>query len=604
MNLRELTQEVNSALDYNPDLAAYKDQVARVVNRHYLQISSQYPWLFMQKLYRITLRKDIASKTTTEDDGSITNNNVLQVGRTDTWDSHWEVRFVGNEESFPTLEMLGNYLIVNDTTVGSNSFIKRNNSLAHGGAGDEYMITGIFNVNTHTTGFEEEAGGRRGTDDKDFPDHMQPNQTSGIVLDRPIMDPSTVEAGGQGVDEKLYYSDWTIEFRRYWLPSDCIEVLGIMDRGLKTTVHRESSNTTTTSQKTAPKHGRIMFLDNLKEEYLFLDRENSGDPVIAVEGESFFVDPPPAGPRLRTLTSSDWTSLGLPSASTIGSRLGFDEGDTLEYCYTFVYAGVESPPSPVTSIKIEKPSIGGSSTGFGITIYGLIDTTGLSKISGLFNDGTNTGMIKRIYRRRVGDKVSPHHQGFERWHHIGDVLGKDGSSHNGSSSGIRGVVVDSGWKTDQTGASEPTTANTPKVLGWPMNEKTRQMYWTYHDSEMHKLNVLDEGGPRQSIRVYRPPSEDMDVEIRYVSRPKRLVADADTPAWPPQYHHVLVYKSLADICLQHGMTTQSQLYERKGEDLLDRMRQKYLDRANRKYIRGGFDRTVYSGERWGTPTKV
>ena len=46
MNLKELTQEVNTALDYNPDLSAYKDQVARVLNRHYLQISSQYPWLF------------------------------------------------------------------------------------------------------------------------------------------------------------------------------------------------------------------------------------------------------------------------------------------------------------------------------------------------------------------------------------------------------------------------------------------------------------------------------------------------------------------------------------------------------------------------------
>ena len=333
---------------------------------------------------------------------------------------------------------------------------------------------------------------------------------------------------------------------------------------------------------------------------MFLDRDNSGDPVVAIEGESFFVDPPPAGPRLKTLTSSDWTSL---LGSTLTTRLGFEKGDTLEYCYTFIYAGVESPPSPVTSIKLDIPE-GSFGTDCGVTLYGLIDTTGLSKINAAFNDGTNTGMIKRIYRRRVGDNVSPHHQGFERWHHIGDVLGKDGASHNGRHDLIRGVVVDSGWKTDQVGSSEPTTASAPKVLGWPMNEKTRSMYWTYHDGEMHKLNVLDEGGPRQSIRVYRPPSEDMDVEIRYVSRPRRLVADADTPAWPPQYHHLLVYKSLADICLQHGMTTQSQLYERKGEDLLDRMRQKYLDRSNRKYIRGGFDRTVYSGERWGTPTKV
>ena len=38
VNLKELRQEVNAALDYNPDLAQYRDIVARVLNRHYLQI--------------------------------------------------------------------------------------------------------------------------------------------------------------------------------------------------------------------------------------------------------------------------------------------------------------------------------------------------------------------------------------------------------------------------------------------------------------------------------------------------------------------------------------------------------------------------------------
>ena len=45
MNLLELREEINSALDYNPDLKQYRDMTARVLNRHYLQISTQYPWL-------------------------------------------------------------------------------------------------------------------------------------------------------------------------------------------------------------------------------------------------------------------------------------------------------------------------------------------------------------------------------------------------------------------------------------------------------------------------------------------------------------------------------------------------------------------------------
>jgi len=89
-----------------------------------------------------------------------------------------------------------------------------------------------------------------------------------------------------------------------------------------------------------------------------------------------------------------------------------------------------------------------------------------------------------------------------------------------------------------------------------------------------------------------------------LSRPKRLVADSDAPEWPVQYHHLLVYMALADICLQHGMNTQAQLYDRKSTELLDRMKQKYLSRTNRKYIRRGFDRVLFAGERFGVPTKV
>ena len=579
MNLRELTQEVNSALDYNPDLAAYKDQVARVLNRHYLQISSQYPWLFMQKLHRLTLRKDITGAETTK---------LLKVGRSNTYSTHYEGLFGGTSEEFATPEMLGNYLVINDTNIAQTR-----TAAGHGGHGTEYVITGIFSAQSDTAGFTTDSTDK-GTDEKDWPDAFQPGTSSGIVVDRPIIDRST-GAGGT-LNTAVDFSDWKIEFRRYWLPSDCVEVLGIMDRGLTTPVHSESSDSTSTSTNTAPNKGRIMFLDSLKEEYLYLDRDNSGDPVIAMEGESFFVEPPPAAPLVASFSEDDWTTT-YGGAGSPSQRLGFAAKSVYEYCYTFVYAGVESPPSPVVSIT--HPDEGDHA----VKLYGLIDTQGLTTISDSLLDA-GTGMIKRIYRRKVGSRVSPRHHGFERWHHIGDLYGDEGSSEDGTSSSNGGYVVDSGWKTASTAAAEPDSASDPKVIGWPQSSRTNNKYWTYHDSELHKLRVLDESGPRQSIQVYRPPSEDMDVEIRYVSRPTRLVADADTPAWPPQYHHVLVYKSLADICLQHGMTSQSQLYERKGEDLLDRMKQKYLARANRKYVRRGFDRTVFAGERWGTPSKI
>ena len=103
--------------------------------------------------------------------------------------------------------------------------------------------------------------------------------------------------------------------------------------------------------------------------------------------------------------------------------------------------------------------------------------------------------------------------------------------------------------------------------------------------------------------MYRRPSQDMDIDVRYLHRPRRLVADADTPEWPPQFHHLLVYKTLQDITMQHGMTSHSQLYEKRAKELLDRMRQKHLSRPDRLYVRSGFDRPIYERERWGVPTK-
>ena len=188
-------------------------------------------------------------------------------------------------------------------------------------------------------------------------------------------------------------------------------------------------------------------------------------------------------------------------------------------------------------------------------------------------------------------------QGYQRWLHIGDHF-------------TDGYVIDIGKKQEEFAATATEIdftdemEETAPILGFPQSHFLKSGQWTYHDGELSKVKVLDESGPRQTIKVYRPPSEDMNVEIRYLARPKRLVADADTPEWPVQYHHLLVYMALADICLQHGMSTQAQLYERKSTELLDRMKQKYLSRTNRKYIRRGFDRTLFAGERFGVPTKV
>lgn len=599
MNLKELTEEVNSALDYNPDLEAYKSQVARVINRHYLQCSSQYNWLFRQKRVPLTLRADIVGDATT---------NKISVGNPiDSFDASNVIHFEGTADTLPTYEMLGNPLIIQD-----NDTFTSKTSISHGASEREFTITGIFDVDSLSgTSRDYGASGRYGgTGSPEWPDGYQPGDFSGVVLDRPIIDPSTDD--DSTLTTKDFYTDWKIEFRQYYLPSDCVEVLGIVDRGLKTPVHTQSTDASgtmsiTTSVNTAPDRGRLIFIDSSKEEHLYLDRDSTGDPVIGIEGMPRSLTPPMVPPIITAINSSEASvDPSLKLAKLIA-------GDTYEYCYTFVYAGMESPPSPVSKITLPKEgrfyacdiqseSVEGDFRRDGT--YGRTesktDARGSFPSSGDIKRRMN-GRVKRFYRRKVmepGDTTSPAFQGYQRWLHIGDHF-TDGSVLD---IGAKQPIFGPAGSPDLTFPDEFTVGR--PVLGWPQAEFLKNGFWTYHDGELSKLKVLDESGPRQTIRVYRPPSQDMDVEIRYLSRPRRLVADSDTPEWPVQYHHLLVYMALADICLQHGMSTQSQLYERKSEELLDRMKQKYLSRTNRKYIRRGFDRIVFAGERFGVPTKV
>ena len=587
MNLKDITEEINSALDYNPDLEAYKSQVARVVNRHYLQISSQYNWLFRQKRVPLTLRADITGNSTT---------NKISVGNaSDSFDASNVITFEGTADTLPTYEMLGNQLVIKD-----NDTYTTRTSISHGASEREFTITGIFDVGTSTSDYG--ASGRYGgTGSPEWPDGYQPGDHSGIVLDRPIIDPST--ASSTALNVKAYYTEWAIEFRQYYLPSDCVEVLGMVDRGLKTPVHSESSSSITTSVNTAPDRGRLIFIDSAKEEHLYLDRDSTGDPVIGIEGMPRSLTPPMVPPQITTFAGGegDYKHARLFS------------GDTYEYCYTFVFAGIESAPSPVTRIElpteaqfyacdIMSESVEGDFRRDGA--YGRTESATDSRGSDLADANVKrrmNGRVKRFYRRKVmapGDSASTDFQGYQRWLHIGDHF-TDGSvldiGRKQSTFGVAG--------SPSSGFPEDFTSTRP-TLGWPQAEFLQNGFWTYHDGELSKLKVLEETGPRQTIRVYRPPSKDMDLEIRYLSRPSRLVADSDTPEWPVQYHHLLVYMALADICLQHGMTTQGSVYERKSKDLLDRMKQKYLSRTNRKYIRRGFDRVVFAGERFGVPTKV
>lgn len=438
MNFKELREEVNSALDYNPDLAAYRDQVSRVLNRHYIRISTQYPWLFLQKT------DDMNLKAKVEGSAGVTaavaaSNNRLVTGSGTSFDASWE----------------GQTFII---------------------GGEEYTIG---KVSSTTVMY--------------------------VTPDVPTTGATT---------------SWSVEFRRYALPSLCSEILGIMSR--------------------ADDRGRLMFIDRRKEEGHYLDRDTTGDPILFIEDEHLMARAPIEAPTLAVATSSGATGTALKNSNEY------------EYCYTFDFEGIEGPPSlaaTATTAATGDPQI---------TVSGIENTRWFDPSAAAL---VNSGKEKHLYRR---DKTNS-----GRWVRIATL----GSQHVG--------FVDDEMFIGNSGESQKLDVYN-------------------HDDYI----VLSSHQPIQYIRAWYTASADIAVEIRFSSSVRRMQSDSDVPEWPVQYHHLLVYKSLEDICLKHGMIGQSQLYERRATEMLRAMKDKWLARRARQFVRRGFDDNLFQTERWGTPSKA
>lgn len=442
MNFKELRQEVNSALDYNPDLAAYRDQVSRVVNRHYIRISAQYPWLFLQKA------EDMNLKAKVEGSAGVTaavaaGNNRLVVGVNTTFDASWE----------------GQTFII---------------------GGDEYTIGKV------TT-------------------------TTAMYVTQEI--PTTTAT-----------TSWSVEFRRYALPTQCSEILGIMSR--------------------ADDRGRLMFIDRRKEEEHYLDRDTTGDPILFIEDDHMTTRAPIEAPNLTVGTAS------------VSPTTALKNSNEYEYCYTFDFEGIESPPSLVATATT-------NSTGNPqITVDRLEDTQWWDSDTGAGSGAlVLSGKYKNLYRR---DKTNS-----GRWVRIASLT-----------SALKGFTDDE------------------ILIG---NSGETGKLDVYNHDDYFTLYSLQ---PVQHIRAWYTAGTDIAVEIRYAAAVQRMQADFDVPEWPTQYHHLLVYKSLEDICMQHGMIGQSQLYERRSREMLRAMKDKWLARQARQFIRRGFDDKLFQSERWGTPSKA
>ena len=147
---------------------------------------------------------------------------------------------------------------------------------------------------------------------------------------------------------------FSITFPRIPLPSDCIEIMGLTDR--------ENDR------------GRLLYVNRKREENAYLDRDNTGEPSVAVDDE-FILDEPP---RLNPTAATDATNGDLLTSTTYAYR------------YTIYREGRESPPS----LAIQASTVG---TNESIKVSNMDDTRWRNS-SGVLAD---SGIAKFLYRRDV-----------------------------------------------------------------------------------------------------------------------------------------------------------------------------------------------------------
>jgi hypothetical protein len=314
MNVAEIRQRIFDQMDYFPDLQQYRDSVVRRINERYQEINDTAHWLFLQKEHPLQLRKDIIATTATYfNSGVRANPQYIQVDSTNP-----RLIYSPDLTDANTYDLTYLPTLIADGVPSSNvNFTYEMQGALLLVGNNKYRIVGIKNER--------------------------------------VMFVEPLDGAGELDNTIAQTKDFTIQFDRYRMPQDCIEVLGFTDRD--------------------DDRGRLLYIDRRREEFAYLDRDNKGDPSTAID-DDFVLDEPPLNTPTATATTS-------ASGDLIG-------GNKYEYKYTIWREGRESPPSLKVQVTL-------GATDNAVDLANIDDT-------GWFDSATTTadsGIVKAIYRRDV-----------------------------------------------------------------------------------------------------------------------------------------------------------------------------------------------------------
>ena len=275
----------------------------------------------------------------------------------------------------------------------------------------------------------------------------------------------------------------------------------------------------------------------------FVDRSEDRGRLMFVDRrreENAYLDRDSSGDVVAVVDDEsilDPAPINQPTAADAGTSAGdtLVSGNKYEYRYTILTEGRESPPS----LPVEH-TLGTGQTR--VTLSNIDDTQWFSGATSY-----DSGILKLIYRRDVTN--------------------------------------DGRWILISSLASGTTTFTDSKIT--PTDSFTYLQSIGFQFSNHRDIKKWLDPGPIQYVRMWHTPDQDIKIHIRYHFRPATLQADTDAPAWPRQYHHLLIYLTLEDMFMQMQEPQQAQVYRARGEQLLQAMRRRYLarDDTRKRFMR-------------------
>lgn len=110
-------------------------------------------------------------------------------------------------------------------------------------------------------------------------------------------------------------------------------------------------------------------------------------------------------------------------------------------------------------------------------------------------------------------------------------------------------------------------------------------------------NVLQESAGYQWLRLWPRPTQVTDLEVRYFSRPRTLVADTDAPAFPVELHPIIFHAVVAQHKAQHNDMTGAAYHKAQIKEILDGCAGQYLRTSHENIVKS----SSWGGSRRGPP---